>query len=69
MCNIQNVDAGTVNAEASMNGKVVAKGTTLFRSTSLKVTAPSGDKIDITVHAQKAPKDSIMTLTCYVLPT
>jgi hypothetical protein len=60
--NIQSVDAGTIKAQASLNGKVVDKGTSSFRSTTLTVAAPNGGKIDIAVQAQSAPKDSIVVI-------
>jgi hypothetical protein len=59
---VQSVDAGTIKAQASLNGKVVDKGTSSFSSTTLTVAAPNGGKIDIAVQAQSAPKDSIVVV-------
>jgi hypothetical protein len=59
---IQSIDAGGVKAQASLNSKVVDKGTSSFRSTTLTVAAPNGGKIDISVQAQSAPKDSIVVI-------
>jgi hypothetical protein len=59
---VESVDAGTLDIQAVLNGKVVDESSTLYSSGYLSVSTKDSGKVDIKVKANGAPQDSIITV-------